>query len=232
MAALQSCWNIPFDRDKVNFRDDLFDSPAGDWVESFSDAHFRQRYLHEKSLIYCETLMTVHGTTDIEPAVALIRGPWDWWEHGRITGFAVNDDGSTDQTLSPVWWFITRVGLHISPPIDLPELHGQRVPLLLTEHFTGPATMDVYPDGSGDALIIRGRFHGVEYHVPGVPNKVAEWLHLDAESGTMPAPFPKGTGWVCLLHKLESHSAAKRIEISQRPDSGGIVAEVSPRDNR
>jgi hypothetical protein len=62
----------------------------------------------------------------------------------------------------------------------------------------------------GDAvekIIIRGRFHGVEYHVPAVPNVVAEWLHLDAESGTMPTPFPKGTGWVGLLHKLEKRSA-------------------------
>ena len=38
---------------------------------------------------------------------------------------------------------------------------------------------------------------------PAIPNKVAEGLHLDAESGTMPAPFPKGTGWVGLLHRLE-----------------------------
>ena len=147
--------------------------------------------------------MIANRTTDADAAVALIRGPWDWWEHGRIAGFTSNADGSSDQILSPVWWFITRVGLHIFPPVDLPDLKGRRVPLLLTEHFTGPTSMDVYLDASGDAIIIRGRFHGVQYHVPGIPNKLAEWLHLDAESGTMPAPFPKGTGWVGLLHKLE-----------------------------
>jgi hypothetical protein len=189
--------------DALNFRDDLFENPTCDWVQSFSDEHFQQRHLLKEGTIYCETLMIAHRTTETDAAVALIRGPWDWWQHGRITDFIANGDGSSDQILSPVWWFITRVGLHILPPVDLPDLEGWRVPLVLTKHFTGPTSMDVYPNQSGDAIIIRGRFHGVQYHVPGIPNKLAEWLHLDAESGTMPAPFPKGTGWVGLLHKLE-----------------------------
>lgn len=184
-------------------RDDLFDTPSNDWIESFSDQHFRQRYLHREGAIYCETLLTAHGTTDAEAALDLICGPWDWWDHGRITDFISNVDGSSEQVLSPVWWFITRVGLEIEAPVDLPDKNGQRVHMLLTRHFTGPTTMAVYPDPTGDALIVRGRFHGVEYHVPAIPNRVAEWLHLDAESGTMPLPFPAGTGWVGLLHKLE-----------------------------
>ena len=150
--------------------------------------------------------MTVHGTTDADAAIALICGPWDWWEHGRITDYTTNPDGSSDQMLSPVWWFITRVGLHIFPPVNLPDLKGRRVPLRLTHHFSGPSSMDVYPNEQGDAIMIRGRFHGVDYHVPAIPNGVAEGLHLDAESGTMPVPFPKGTGWVGLLHKLEPPS--------------------------
>jgi len=64
----------------------------------------------------------------------------------------------------------------------------------------------VYPDESAGALIIRGRFHGIEYNVTGVPDQIAEGLHLGAESGTMPAPFPKGTGWVGLLHRLETRA--------------------------
>ena len=192
--------------DQQNFRDDLFDNAAGDWVQSHLDEHFRQRYLREEGPIYCETLMTVHGTTDADAAIALICGPWDWWEHGRITDFTTNEDGSSDQILSPVWWFITRVGLHIFPPVDLPDLKGRRVPLLLTEHFTGSSSMDVYLNERGDGMMIRGRFHGVEYHVPAIPNNLAEGLHLEAESGTMPIPFPKGTGWVGLLNKLEGRS--------------------------
>lgn len=192
--------------DQQNLRDDLFDNPTGDWVQSHLDEHFQQRYLDSEGPIYCETLMTVHGTTDADAAIALITGPWDWWEHGRIADYTINEDGSSDQILSPVWWFITRVGLHISPPVDLPDLHGRRVPLLLSGHFTGPSTMDVYPSDRSDAMVIRGRFHGVEYQVPVIPDSVAEGLHLEAESGTMPSPFPKGTGWVGLLHKLEAQA--------------------------
>jgi hypothetical protein len=186
----------------VNFRDDLFDNPGREWVQSFSDEHFQQRHLLEQGAIFCETLMIARGTTDADAAVALIRGPWDWWEHGRITDFSSSGDESSDQILFPVWWFITRVGLHIIPPVELPDLKARRVSIMLSKHFTGPTSMDVYLNETGDALIIRGRFHGVQYHVPGVPNALAEWLHLDAESGTMPEPFPKGTGWVGLLHRL------------------------------
>jgi hypothetical protein len=190
--------------DQQNFRDDLFDNPTGDWVQSHLDEHFQQRYLDADGPIYCETLMTVHGTTDAELALSLITGPWDWWEHGNIADFTTNEDGSTDQVLSPVWWFITRVGLHISPPVDLPDLHGQRVGLMLSGHFTGPSSMDVYLADRPDAMIIRGRFHGVEYKVPLIPDSLAEGLHLEAESGTMPSPFPRGTGWVGLLRRLEA----------------------------
>src|SRR5882672_10682275 len=88
--------------DQMNFRDDLFDNPTGDWVRSHLDEHFQQSYLREEGPIYCETLMTVHWTTDADAAIALICGPWDWWEHVRITDFTTNGDGSSDQILSPV----------------------------------------------------------------------------------------------------------------------------------
>ena len=88
-------------------------------------------------------------------------------------------------------------------------MKGRRVPLLLTNHFTGWSSIDVYPDEHGDAMIIRGRFHGVEYTVPAIPDNVAEGLHLEAESGTMPTPFPKGTGWVGLLNRLEGRAPAE-----------------------
>ena len=196
--------------DKPNFRDYLFDNPSGDWVQSYSDEHFRQRYLGRDGPISCETVMTVRGTTGAEAAIALIRGAWDWWGHGRVAGFTTNADGSSDQILSPVWWFITRIGLHGLPPVDLPDLKGRRVPVLLKKHFTGWSSVDVYPDEGGGAMIIRGRYHGVDNHIPGVSNKMAEGLHLKAEAGRMAFPFPKGTGWVGLLHKLEtSHQSEK-----------------------
>jgi|HubBroStandDraft_6_1064221.scaffolds.fasta_scaffold486788_1 hypothetical protein len=203
--------------DQPNFVDDLFDNPAGDWVQSHADENFQQRYLRQDGPIYCETLMTVHGANGVPPdanaAIDLICGPWDWWEHGRIADFTGNADGSSDQILSPVWWFITRVALHIFPAVNLPDVRGRRVPLLLSENFSGPSSMDVYSGNSSDVMIIRGRFHGVEYHVPLIPTSVAEGLHLEAESGTMPDPFPKGTGWLGLLHKLEARSPLDNVLI-------------------
>jgi hypothetical protein len=184
-------------------RDDLFDSPRGDWVDTYTDEHFKQRELQKSDLIYCETLMSV-SNPDLEAAAALIMGPWDWWEHGRITDYRLNPDGSSDQTLAPVWWFITRVGLHIWPPVGLAGFTGKRMALMLTGHFEGPSSMDVYAHPRGDGIIVRGRFHGVEYKMPAVPDKLAERLHLGAESGTMPLPFPKGTGWVGLRRMLET----------------------------
>src|SRR5437763_4706706 len=109
--------------DQPSFRDDLFDTPASDWVESYSDEHFQQRYLRRDGPIFCETVMRVRGAS-ADKAIALIRGPWGWWAHGRVTGFRTNADGSSDQMLAPVWWFITRIGLHGLPPTDSPDGKG------------------------------------------------------------------------------------------------------------
>jgi hypothetical protein len=200
---LQVCSECP-DTRALGFADELFENPTLDWVHMEIDEHFRQRHLREDHPIYCETQMTVHGAGVMDEAIDLISGPWDWWEHGHIADFTRNDDGSSDQILSPVWWFMTRVSLHMLPLEHLPDLHGWRAPMLLGRHFAGPSSMDVYPGKRSGDVIIRGRFHGVDYRVPLVPARVAEILHLDAEAGTMPTPFPKGTGWVGLLHRLEA----------------------------
>jgi len=160
--------------------------------------------------------MSVPGVTNVDAALALICGPWDWWEHGNIAGFTRNPDGSSDQTLSPVWWFITRVNLHILPPVPLSDLKGWRVPLLLTRHFDGPSSMDVYPDERNKALIVRGRFHGVEYRFAAYLDRIAERLHLHAEAGTMPLPFPKGTGWRGLFRRLQE-TASPNVTKDARP---------------
>ena len=126
------------------FRDDKFEQP-GIWEQTLGETHFHQRFLHEEDLIYCETLMTVHGATDIDAAVSRIRAPWDWWEHGRITDFVIHEDGTHDQNLAPVWWFMTRVGVRTFPPVALPGLKGQRVSILLSGDFSGVSSMDAYP---------------------------------------------------------------------------------------
>ncbi len=92
--------------------DERFDQ--GRWTTKAAPARFTQRHLDGEPLIFCETVMSVHGS--LETAVNLIRGPWQWWRSGRITGYHVNADGSSDQVLSPVWWYTTRINLHILPP--------------------------------------------------------------------------------------------------------------------
>jgi hypothetical protein len=188
-----------------HFRDDVFDKPAG-WIHYYKDGRFDQRYVGGADLIFCETIMNVRCT--IEAAVSLLCSPWTWWEHGRSIDFHSNDDRTIEQTLAPVWWYWTRVGLRIFPPVSLAGLAGQRVPLLLSKHYQGPASLDVYPHPSQkDSVCIRGRFHGVENHVPFLPVMLAETVHLRAEAGTFLFPFPKGTGWCGLYRRLESPAA-------------------------
>lgn len=195
---------------QAQFQDQRFEQP-GQWSYSYLDEHFEQRFLEDDPLIFCETRMTVHGAPALEDAVALIRGPWDWWEHGKISDYEESPDGTTFQTLAPVWWFITRVGLRIETPVELAG-GGVRIPMTLSNDFTGPSTIDLLPGRDGGRMVVRGRFHGVESHVAAAPVAWAEALHLEAESGTMPLPFPKGTGWAGLLRRLEA--GAHRVPVS------------------
>jgi hypothetical protein len=189
---------------QLNFHDEVFDNPTH-WIHHYKDRRFDQRYLGEGDVIFCETTMKVRCS--VEAAVSLLCSPWTWWEHGRSINFHSNDDRYTEQILAPVWWYWTRVGLRIFPPVELPGSGGHRIPLLLSRHYQGPASIDVFPNpGSSDAVLIRGRFHGVENHVPFVPLILAERVHLRAEAGTFFFPFPKGTGWCGLWRRLESRA--------------------------
>lgn len=172
-------------------QDEFFDEPGWTWVRT--DPPFTLRHRLQDGRIFCETAMTVPGKRD--RAVQLLSGRWTWWRHGRATRFVAHADGSTDQVLSPVWWNTTRIGLHMMPPTASPfSQSAVRFPVTLSRHFVGPSTIDVVPEPTG-LLTIRGRFHGIENHVPAVPAWLAALLHLSAESGTMPFPFPRGTGW-------------------------------------
>jgi hypothetical protein len=187
---------------QLTFHDDVFDQPTR-WIHYYKDQRFDQRYLDDGDVIFCETLMSVRCT--VEAAVSLFERPWTWWDHGRSIDFRVVHDRCTEQILAPVWWNWTRVGLRIFPPVDLPGSSGQRIPILLSKHYQGSASIDVYPHPSrGDAVLVRGRFHGVENHVPLVPFMLAERVHLRSEAGTLFLPFPKGTGWCGLYRRLES----------------------------
>ena len=135
----------------------------------------------------------------MEETIRLLRGPWNWWQHGRSSGFQVNPDGSTSQVLSPIWWNFTRIRVQVFPGRDLPGAGGIRLPILLSRHFRGTASIDVYPNPSpnptGGGIVLRGRYHGVENHVPFISRERATRIHLGVEAGTLTFPFPAGTGY-------------------------------------
>ena len=185
---------------ELRFADETFAAPEG-WQPFYRDERVQQRDFPHPSLIFCETVMAGHG--DIQAASQLVLGPWTWWRHGRSTGFCKNSDGSTSQVLSPVWWNFTRIGVQVFPGQPLGPAGGIRMPIRLTRHFLGPASIDIYPNPSGDGIILRGRYHGVEDHVPLVPRPRVIKIHLGVEAGNLNFPFPRGTGYTGLLSLVD-----------------------------
>jgi hypothetical protein len=182
-------------------RDEVFDEPDG-WIVIPSDPPFRLRHKLKGRLMYCETLMTgVRGRRDV--AARLLLGRWGWWKKGRAKRFRQNADGTSDQILTPVWWYTTRIGLHNGPATPIPS--GTRVPIVLYRMFQGSASIDVV-DAADGTLTLRGRFHGVENHVPLIPLWMVVGVHLRAEAGILLFPFPRGTGWPGLARAIAAES--------------------------
>ncbi len=183
--------------------DEKFDKGTG-WTEFYRDSRFVQRYLVEGKRFFSETLMEVRCGKDA--AVAMLQGSWTWWDNGKMLEFHKNPDMSCDMDLKPISWGPTIVHQHLLPPTELTNPKGIRLPALVSHHFLGSATFDVYdkPQGGG-LIVVRGRFHGVESRIP-IPfasTLMATKIHLRAESGTLSFPFPRGTGWVGLYRRLE-----------------------------
>jgi len=188
------------------FEDARFDDPAAGWVEFHVGAHDRQRHLPHTDRIYSETVVDSRGS--VEDAIRLLRGRWEWWQHGSASGFQQNADGSTSQVLAPVWWNFPRMALQIFPGIALPDTDpagagGIRLPMLVSRNFRGVASIDVFPRSPG-GVVIRGRYHGVENHIPLMPLGMATRIHLRAEAGNLSFPFPSGTGFPGLLRRLSN----------------------------
>lgn len=193
----------------IQFRDERF--AHGGFTGYVTDPRFTQRCLIEEGLIICETVTEASCTP--EEALRQVRGPWDWWDHGKALDYTPGAE-FTDQVLAPVAWFITRVSMRQYQPIpieapEFPGLSGLRVPVSLGIHFRGTATVDIFEKpGAGQGVILRGRFHGVQNHVPGAPTFLAARMHLRAESGKLYWPFPQGTGFRGLLRRLEGGAAS------------------------
>ncbi len=198
----------------IRYRDEEFDKEAG-WIQFHRDDRFEQRFLDKDCLMYCETLL--HVQCSVGEAIDLLRGPWSWWDHGRSIDFHMNGDRSSDQYLKPANGFWTKIGIRIFPPVSMPGAGGLRLPLILWNHFVGTASYDIYPKpGDPDWITIRGRFHGVENHVPLVPLWMATRRHLRAEAGNFLFPYPKGTGWVGLYRRLEEQHRKTTLQDSER----------------
>lgn len=187
------------------FQDEKFSNRTG-WTHFYQDERFDQRYWDDNRLMFTETIMSVRCS--LETAIVRLNGPWSWWDHGCCLDFRLDSDGSSSQFLKPAAWFWTKIRMHIFPPIALPDINGFRLPIILSKHFVGVASFDVYPSlTADDTIILRGRFHGVENHVPLVPLWMATKRHLRAEAGTFLFPYPRGTGWVGLYRRLEADHA-------------------------
>lgn len=133
---------------------------------------------------------------------------WDWWTRGRITDFAQKTDGTVRQRLFPVWYYWVSVVLDARPIVALPGSDGWRVPMIMSGHFTGPATNDVLVDPRlPEGCLLRGRFHGVKSTVPFLPDSLVARAHLRAETGTLYPPFVRGTGFSGLRRRLEGGRA-------------------------
>jgi hypothetical protein len=197
----------------LRFADELFG--AGLQADYYRDGHFQQSYLHRNGRLYCETLMVLRCPA--EPAVEMVRGPWTWWDGGKVTGFRRLADESSLQVLAPVAWYLTRVGMRIYPPQPLEDRPGIRLPIRVSRHFIGTSTLDVWERAG--LTYLRGRFHGVTSHVPLITSEFAGRMHLRAESGTFAPPFPSRTGWCGLCRRLENSCAAGECRGKFHPGS-------------
>ncbi len=113
--------------EELHFEDERFAS--ADWTNYYADRHFQQRFHHEENgRLYCETLLALHSNS-ADSVIRLLRGPWTWWDHGRVLEYHELPDGGSEQVLAPVWWFLTRVRVRLFPPCPLPAEPGTRLPV-------------------------------------------------------------------------------------------------------
>ena len=190
------------------FNDGIFDEAAG-WIPHGTDPAHLQRYRIRDGRIYCETILAIHAGAD--RIMDRLMGRWTWWRKGLAMDFQRHGDGSTEQVLAPVWWYWARIRIRAYAPVPSPERGGLRIPMSLSGTWVGPSTFDIFPDAGRPAWsLLRGRFHGVENHVPLFGDDIAARAHLGAESGTLFPPFPKGTGLPGLVRDLEMENPGER----------------------
>ncbi len=170
------------------------------WTELYADARFQQRYRIVGKRMYTETVASVHA--DIDTICHALRGRWDWWQHARYEAREEHDDGTVHYDLWP-----TGSGIRVHEVMHAPRViedGGLRLPIQLSGHANGTAYIDLRRVEQGSEMT--GRFAGVT--TAGLlarlmGTKLFAINHLLAERGALGFPFPKGTGWVGLIERLE-----------------------------
>ena len=179
----------------------MFESGSA-WTELYADTRFRQRYRIVGKRMYTESVASVHASPDA--VCNALRGRWDWWRHGRYEAREERDDGTVHYDFWP-----TGAGIRVHEVMHAPreaEDGRVRLPIVLSGHANGTAYIDLRTVAQGSEII--GRFAGVT--VAGLlPRLMGTKLfainHLLAERGALGFPFPKGTGWVGLIERLEAN---------------------------
>jgi hypothetical protein len=181
------------------FEEAMFE-PAPAWIELYADARFTQRYRIVGTRMYTESVAAVH--TDVDALCQALRGPWDWWRHGRYEAREEREDGTVHYDLWP-----TGSAICVHEVMHAPrEVAGGsvRLPIVLSGHASGTAYFDLRETAQGS--VMTGRFAGVTLagFLPRLMGtKRFAINHLLAERGALGFPFPKGTGWIGLIERLE-----------------------------
>jgi hypothetical protein len=161
------------------------------------------------------------------PGIALDRAvralwsePWDWWQHGRISDWTEVTEGGTRFVLEPVWpWIPSKVGIELEPKQTTAISTPWSEDVAMTSSqarffadFEGPGRYELFAlaDGCGFRSIWAGVARTGFKKL--MPLRMILSMHLGAESGRVPLPFARGTGFPGLVAHLQK---------AEKPDGRG-----------
>jgi hypothetical protein len=154
-------------------------------------------------LMYTVTTFRFPGASVEAIRQALLDRPWHWWKGGRVDNWTKFPDGTVRFVLWPMWLRSpASISIELRPPVQAVETTtpGQSWPKLIiparfSGNFAGPGRYEILE--RTDGVFLRSVFDGVwrTGFMRLMPAGVALGLHVMAEQGTLPFPFPAGTGF-------------------------------------
>jgi len=151
------------------------------------------------SNIFCESTATIAATP--EALVALIQGPWTWWQGGQQTNRVVQPTG-TDYILYPAW-----LGVNVHEHMHPAEPYGNGGYLIRIDFIgdrlsfaEGRGYFLVLPTGTPGHTQLYGRFAAVKSRV--LPHTIFAETHLKGERGHLFGGLLKA-GWWHLIEIAE-----------------------------